>query len=84
MSFVAEVAVGGRGKRVPERGLKELEGGGNARQCFPGNPRAPPRTRIESCEIQIINNNDNEKKERRPFLREEKDEVGPSSSFRLA
>lgn len=33
----------------------------NARKYYPGNPRAPLKTRIESCEIQIINN-DNEKK----------------------
>lgn len=42
--------------------MKGLEGGGDARKCHPGNPRAPPRTRIKCCEIQIINNNDNEKK----------------------
>lgn len=42
--------------------MKGLEGGDDARKCHPGNPRAPPRTRIKWCEIQIINNNDNEKK----------------------
>lgn len=63
MSFVAEAAVGGRGKGY-RRGacVKGLERGGDARTCHPGNPRAPPKTRIKSCEIQIINNNDNEKK----------------------
>lgn len=42
--------------------MEGLERGGDARTCHPGNPRAPPKTRIKSCEIQIINNNDNEKK----------------------
>lgn len=54
---------GGQGKGY-RRGVceKGLERGGDARTCHPGNPRAPPKTRIKSCAIQIINNNDNEKK----------------------
>lgn len=59
MSFVAE-AVGGKGKGY-WRGVCEGTGGRGWREkVHPGNPRAPPRTRIKCCEIQIIN--DNEKK----------------------
>lgn len=48
---------------MPEWGLRDWrEEGQKGRKCYPGNPSAPPRTRIESSEIQIINNNDNEKK----------------------
>lgn len=59
MSFVAEAAAGSRRKGYRSGGegtwggAKEF-GGGLARKCYPGNHRAPPRTRIESSEIQII------------------------------
>lgn len=64
---------GGRGgaeekstRGVCAKGLERGEEG--ARKCHPSNPRAPPRTRIKCCEIQIINNNDNEKKSDGHFL----------------
>lgn len=62
--------MGEKGKKstrgVSVKGLERGEEG--ARKCHPSNPRAPPRTRIKCCEIQIINNNDNEKESDGHFL----------------
>lgn len=74
MSFVAEAAAGSRRKGYRRGGEGTCGGGegiwgGLARKCYPGNHRAPPRTRIESSEIQIIIMT-MRKKKRRPFLKE--------------
>lgn len=59
MSFVAQVAKGRRGE-AGRRG-KGIEQGGkrlkNARKCYPGNTRAPQKTRIEGW---LCNRNHNE------------------------
>ena len=76
MSFVARRPWGAEEKGTGAVCSKGMEGGGvgqNARKCHPSNPRAPRRTRIKCSEIQIINNNDNEERKRRPFLRVKRD-----------